>query len=149
MTWANCQRTEGTKDCDCCIRTLKFFLHVGLGLFAKWEVHRTYITYVHAKSCLILCDPMDCSPPGSSVHGLLQARIPEWCPPSGDLPDPATEPDLPQCRQILYHLSHQGNSLKKGRKILKKNKRRRRKRSLSCVCTLRQLIALHFKMLFM
>ena len=36
---------------------------------------------VYAKSiqsCLTLCDPMDCSPPGSSVHGLLQARILEW-----------------------------------------------------------------------
>ena len=31
-----------------------------------------------AKSCLTLCDPMDCSPPGSSVHGILQARILEW-----------------------------------------------------------------------
>ena len=31
-----------------------------------------------AKSCLILCDPMDCSPPVSSVHGVSQARIPEW-----------------------------------------------------------------------
>ena len=28
--------------------------------------------------CLILCDPMDCSPPGSSVHGISQARILEW-----------------------------------------------------------------------
>ena len=28
-----------------------------------------------AKSCLTLCDPMDCSPPGSSVHGISQARI--------------------------------------------------------------------------
>ena len=28
-----------------------------------------------AQSCLILCDPMDCSLPGSSVHGILQARI--------------------------------------------------------------------------
>ena len=28
--------------------------------------------------CLTLCDPMGCSPPGSSVHGILQARIPEW-----------------------------------------------------------------------
>ena len=27
------------------------------------------------QSCLILCDPMDCSPPGFSVHGILQARI--------------------------------------------------------------------------
>ena len=31
-----------------------------------------------AQSCLTLCDPMDCSLPGSSVHGILQARIPEW-----------------------------------------------------------------------
>ena len=28
--------------------------------------------------CLTLCDPMDCSPPGSSVHGILQARVTEW-----------------------------------------------------------------------
>ena len=28
--------------------------------------------------CPTLCDPMDCSPPGSSVHGILQARILEW-----------------------------------------------------------------------
>ena len=31
-----------------------------------------------AQLCLTLCDPMDCSPPGSSVHGLFQARILEW-----------------------------------------------------------------------
>ena len=30
------------------------------------------------KSCPILCDPMDCSPPGFSVHGISQARILEW-----------------------------------------------------------------------
>ena len=28
--------------------------------------------------CLTLCDPMDCRPPGSSVHGILQKRILEW-----------------------------------------------------------------------
>ena len=36
---------------------------------------------MHAKSlqlCLTLWDPMECSPPGSSVHGILQARILEW-----------------------------------------------------------------------
>ena len=36
---------------------------------------------MHTKSCQLcptLCDPMDCSPPGSSVHGILQARILEW-----------------------------------------------------------------------
>ena len=31
-----------------------------------------------AQSCLTLCNPMDCSPPGSSVHGIIQARILEW-----------------------------------------------------------------------
>ena len=31
-----------------------------------------------AQFCLTLCDPMDCSLPGSSVHGILQARILEW-----------------------------------------------------------------------
>ena len=31
-----------------------------------------------ARSCLTLCNPMDCSPPGSSVRGMLQARILEW-----------------------------------------------------------------------
>ena len=31
-----------------------------------------------AQSCLTLCDSMDCSPPGSSVHGISQARILEW-----------------------------------------------------------------------
>ena len=38
---------------------------------------------MHAKSlqsCPTLCNPMDCSPPGSSVHGILQARILEWVP---------------------------------------------------------------------
>ena len=31
-----------------------------------------------AQSCLTLSDPMDCSPPGSSVHGIFQARVLEW-----------------------------------------------------------------------
>ena len=31
-----------------------------------------------AQSCLTLCDAVDCTPPGSSVHGILQARILEW-----------------------------------------------------------------------
>ena len=42
------------------------------------------------QSCLILCDPMDCSPPGSSIHGILQARM--LCPSPGDLPDPGIKP---------------------------------------------------------
>ena len=31
-----------------------------------------------AQSCPILCDPMDCSLPGSSIHGIFQARVLEW-----------------------------------------------------------------------
>ena len=44
-------------------------------------------------SCPTLCDPLDCSPPGSSVHGILQARILEWVPrpPPGTLPNPGIE----------------------------------------------------------
>ena len=33
---------------------------------------------VKSFSCVQLCDPMDCSPPGSSVHGIFQARVVEW-----------------------------------------------------------------------
>ena len=45
-----------------------------------------------------LCNPMDCSLPGSSVHGILQARILEWVPipfSRGDLPDPGIEHGSP------------------------------------------------------
>ena len=43
---------------------------------------------------LILCDPMDYSPPGSNVHGIIQARILEWVaiPFTRDLPDSGIEP---------------------------------------------------------
>ena len=44
------------------------------------------------QSCLTLFDPMNCSPPGSSVHGILQARILSGSPLPGDLPDPGNEP---------------------------------------------------------
>ena len=55
---------------------------------------------VPAKSlqwCPTLCDPMYCSSPGSSVHGILQARILDWVamPSSRDLPDPGIEPESP------------------------------------------------------
>ena len=44
-----------------------------------------------AKSCLTLCNPLDYSPAGSSVHGILQARILEWVA-MRDLPNPGIEP---------------------------------------------------------
>ena len=54
-----------------------------------------------AQSCPTLRDPMDCSPPGSSVHSLLQ----------GIFPTQGSNPGLLHCRQILYHLSHQGSPM--------------------------------------
>ena len=112
---------------------------------------------MHAKllqSCPTLCNPMHCSPPGSSVHGILQAKLLEWVampfcsgfspprdwthtscllqwqalslPPGkpdglsgnstemdfnfllqGIFPTQGSNPGLPHCRQMLYHLSHQ------------------------------------------
>ena len=47
---------------------------------------------MHAPLCPALCHPMDCSPPGSSVHRIAQARILLSFPPPRDLPDPGIEP---------------------------------------------------------
>ena len=49
------------------------------------------------QSCLTLCDPMNCGLPGSSVHGIFQARIMDWVAISfsRDLPDPGIEPGSP------------------------------------------------------
>ena len=42
----------------------------------------SYEVKVKVKSCPTLCDPMDCNPPGSSTHGIFQARVLEWVAPS-------------------------------------------------------------------
>ena len=70
-----------------------------------------------SQSCLTLCHPMDCSPPGSSVHGILQARTMEcgWpCPPPGDLPNLGVELRSHALQEDTdsYHLSHQGSLFK-------------------------------------
>ena len=54
----------------------------------------------------IPCDPMDCSPPVSSVHGIRQARILEWVAISFFM---GSNQGLLYCRQILCPLSHQGS----------------------------------------
>ena len=50
-----------------------------------------------AQLCPTLCDPVDCSLPGSSVHGIFQARTLEWVafPSPGDLPNPGIERGSP------------------------------------------------------
>ena len=83
--------------------------------FWKWKNKAwsfRYVLCLVVQSCPTLCDPMDCSPPGSSVHGdspgkntgvgchaLLQ----------GIFPTQGSNPGHLHCRWILYHLSHQGS----------------------------------------
>ena len=64
------------------------------------------------QSCLTLCNPMDCSPPGSIVHRDSPGKntgVGLPCPPPGDLPNQGSNPSLLCCRLILYYLSHQGS----------------------------------------
>ena len=42
------------------------------------NTHRVSVSVLVAQSCLTLCYPMDCDPPGPSVHGIFQVRILEW-----------------------------------------------------------------------
>ena len=51
-----------------------------LSVWTPWELKvQTQSVVVESLSCIwLFCDPMDCSPPGSSVHEILQARILEW-----------------------------------------------------------------------
>ena len=82
-----------------------------IALLLDCEVSRMPLCLV-AQSCPTLCDPMDCSLPGSSVH---------WDSPSKNtevgghallwkiFPIQGSNPGLPHCRRILYHQSHQGS----------------------------------------
>ena len=68
----------------------------GVGMWAKV-----------AQLCLTLCNPMD-----YRVHGILQSRILEWVafPLLQEIfPTQGSNPGLPHCRRILYHLSHKGS----------------------------------------
>ena len=77
-----------------------------------WHIYSAAVLRLVAQSCPTPCDPMDCSPPGSSVHGdspgkntgvgcraLLQ----------GIFPIQGSNLGLPHCRWILYDLGHQGS----------------------------------------
>ena len=66
-----------------------------------------------AKSCVTLCDPMDCSPSGFSLHGIFQASILAWIPISsqGIFLTQGSNLGLLPCKQFLYHLGHQGSQL--------------------------------------
>ena len=64
------------------------------------------------QSCPTLCDPMVCSLPGSSVHEDSpgkHTRVGCHVLLQGIFPTQGSNPGLPHCRQLLYHLSHQGS----------------------------------------
>ena len=97
---------------------------LGLGLSVVSSKHRVedsiflgalHKSCMHVKlfwSCLTLRHPMDCGPPGSSVLGILQARILEWTGISssrGIFLTQGSKLGLLHCRWILYCLSHQGS----------------------------------------
>ena len=80
-------------------------------LLPAWDYHSIgnqpwkTVKVIVAQSCPTLCSSVDCSPPGSSVPGILQARVLEWAamPSSRGSSWPR---GLLLCRQILYCLSH-------------------------------------------
>ena len=66
--------TSTTGYCSCFGSIPSFFLELFL-----YSSPVSYLLLFITKSCLTLCNPMDCSPPGSSVHGIFQA-IAYWAP---------------------------------------------------------------------
>ena len=78
-------------------------------------IHMSHVCLVN-QSCPTTCDPMDCSPPGSSVHGDSPNKntgVGCHAVLQGIFPTQGSNPDLPHCRRFLYHLSHQGKKRKK------------------------------------
>ena len=102
--------------CCCCFKTMLYQTSVTTYLFIlrlyginfpKWK-HA--VLCLVAQSCLTLCDPTDCSPPGSSVHGDSpgkNTRVGCHALLQGLFPTQGLNPGLPHCRQFLYHLRHQ------------------------------------------
>ena len=101
------------KGCTlCCDQSLHWKLSVATSLLCGCHspvMGRVCSLVVGAKvkvtrSCPTLCDHLD-----FTVHGILQARILEWVSLSflqGIFPTQGSNPGLPHCSQILYHLSH-------------------------------------------
>ena len=89
--------------------------HLCLRKWGKDQFNCKMVQVKTAQSCLTPCNSMDCSPPVSSDHGIFQNPM-EFCQNNGVgscsllqciFPTQGSNPGLPLCRQILYHLSHQ------------------------------------------
>ena len=103
---SNSKNRHGTTD------WFKIGNRVDQGCISSPRLFNLYAECMHPKlfqSCLTLCNTMDCSPPGSSVHGILQARILKWvATPSSrrsSRPWDQTSVSYISCigRQVLYH----------------------------------------------
>ena len=79
----------------------------------RTETSVRYVLCLAAQSCLILCLPVDCSPPGFSTHGDSpgkNTRLSCHTLLQGIFPTQASNPGLLHCREIFFnHLSHQGS----------------------------------------
>ena len=74
----------------------------------QYSVGYVCVCVLVAQSCSTLCDPMDCSPQGSSIHRIFQTNILEWIAihfSTGSFQ--GSNPGLPHCRQFLCCVSHQ------------------------------------------
>ena len=78
------------------------------------------VLVLFAQSCPTLCDPMDYSPPGSSVHEIFPGKdtgVGRHFLLQGIFPTQGSNPGLLHCRQILYRLSYKGRFLIIGQQI--------------------------------
>ena len=91
-----------------CLSASRWMGPVCSRLALLWTTELTELVCVCAHSCQTLHDPMDCSPPGSSVHGILQARILEWIVISSSRGSsrPSDQTHISCLEGILYHMSH-------------------------------------------
>ena len=101
------ERMSGWPAPSCCLPSLWFIL-ARIFLFLLLIHCLCSVT----QSCPILCDPMDCSPSGYSVHGILQARILEWIAIfllQGIFLSQESNPHLLHWQAYSLPLSHQGS----------------------------------------
>jgi len=93
---------------------IKLHTHTHTHLYILHACVCVHACCVHSQSYLTLCDPVDCSPPGSSVHGISQVRILEWvaisCSRRSSQPKNWTWVSCPSCigGRILHHLRYLG-----------------------------------------
>ena len=87
---------------------------------------QVYVCVLVAQSCLTLCNPMNCSPLGSSVPGILQARILEWIaiPSLEDLSNPGIEPRSPTLQADSLLSGPPGKPIQTSMKSGKKHNRK-------------------------